>query len=111
MRRRDTGSEASATWFFDDQPIREAEKDRLDYRSVAQVLCDAVESAKPPCMIGLLGEFGRGKSSTTNITAEMLRSTGDHDVVTVTADKHSGKRPRSQSGAWHRRRASATPQD
>ena len=91
MRSRDTDSETSASWFFDDQPIREAEKDRLDHGSVARVLCKAIESSKPPCMIGLLAEFGRGKSSTTNLAAEMLRSTGAHDVVTVTADKHSGE--------------------
>ena len=42
-------------------------------------------------MIGLLAEFGKGKSSTTNIAAEMLRGGREHDVVTVTADKHSGK--------------------
>ena len=90
MRSRNTGSEAYELWFFDDQPIQEAEQDRLNYRSVARVLSNAIESAKPPCMIGLLAEFGRGKSSTTNIAAEMLRTRGAHDVVTVTADKHSG---------------------
>lgn len=90
MRSRDTNSEASELWFFDDRPIREAEQDRLNYRSVARVLSNAIESAKPPCMIGLMAEFGRGKSSTTNIAAELLRAKGTHDVVTVTADKHSG---------------------
>lgn len=90
MRSRNTGSEASELWFFDDRPIQEAEQDRLNYRSVARVLSNAIESAKPPCMIGLLAEFGRGKSSTTNIAAEMLRAKDAHDVVTVTADKHSG---------------------
>ena len=90
MHRKDTGGQAAEHWFFDDQPIQEAEQDRLNYRSVARVLSNAIESAKPPCMIGLLAEFGRGKSSTTNIAAEMLRTTGAHDVVTVTADKHSG---------------------
>ena len=90
MRRRDAGSEASELWFFDDRPIQEAEQDRLNYRSVARVLSNAIESAKPPCMIGLLAEFGRGKSSTTNIAAEMLQAKGEYDIVTVTADKHSG---------------------
>lgn len=90
MRSRNTSSEASELWFFDDRPIQEAEQDCLNYRSVARVLSNAIESAKPPCMIGLLAEFGRGKSSTTNIAAEMLRAKGAHDVVTVTADKHSG---------------------
>lgn len=90
MCSRDIGEESAELWFFDDRPIQEAEQDRLNYRSVARVLSNSIESAKPPCMIGLLAEFGRGKSSTTNITAEMLRAKGDHDVVTVTADKHSG---------------------
>jgi len=90
VRNKNIGSEASELWFFDDQPIQEAEQDRLNYRSVARVLSNAIESARPPCMIGLLAEFGRGKSSTTNIAAEMLRAKGTHDVVTVTADKHSG---------------------
>ena len=90
MRSRDIGEESAELWFFDDRPIQEAEQDRLNYQSVARVLSNAIESAKPPCMIGLLAEFGRGKSSTTNITAEMLRTKGDYDVVTVTADKHSG---------------------
>lgn len=84
MRRRDAGSEASELWFFDDRPIQEAEQDRLNYRSVARVLSNAIESAKPPCMIGLLAEFGRGKSSTTNIAAEMLQAKGEYDIVTST---------------------------
>ena len=54
------------------------------------MLKSAIESAEPPCMIGLQAGFGKGKSSTTNMAAEMLRSSRHYDVVTVTADKHSG---------------------
>ena len=91
MPHRGVEDTASAGWFFNDRPIRDAEQDLLNHRSIAEVLKEAIESAEPPCMIGLLAEFGKGKSSTTNIAAEMLRGGREHDVVTVTADKHSGK--------------------
>lgn len=90
MLHRGAEDRASAGWFFNDRPIRDAGQDLLNHRSIAEVLKEAIESAEPPCMIGLLAEFGKGKSSTTNIAAEMLRGGREHDVVTVTADKHSG---------------------
>lgn len=90
MRSRDSDSNPSERWFFNDRPIQGAGQDRLNHHSVAKVLRNAIESAEPPCMIGLLAEFGKGKSSTTNIVAEMLRDAGEYDVVSVTAAKHSG---------------------
>lgn len=90
MLHRGDEDRASTGWFFNDRPIRDADQDLLNHRSIAEVLKEAIESAEPPCMIGLLAEFGKGKSSTTNIAAEMLRGGREHDVVTVTADKHSG---------------------
>ena len=90
MLRRRQREEAQAAWFFQDRPISGAEQDLLDLRPIAEVLKSAIESAKPPCMIGLQAGFGKGKSSTTNMAAEMLRGSRHYDVVTVTADRHSG---------------------
>ena len=90
MLRSRQREEAQASWFFQDRPISGAEQDLLDLRPIAEVLKSAIESAKPPCMIGLQAGFGKGKSSTTNMAAEMLRGSRHYDVVTVTADKHSG---------------------
>ena len=89
MRRRQR-EEEQASWFFQDRPIGGTEQDLLDLRPIAEVLKSAIESAEPPCMIGLQAGFGKGKSSTTNMAAEMLRSSRHYDVVTVTADKHAG---------------------
>ena len=90
MLRRRQREEAQASWFFQDRPISGTEQDLLDLRPIAEVLKSAIESAEPPCMIGLQAGFGKGKSSTTNMAAEMLRGSRHYDVVTVTADKHSG---------------------
>jgi len=89
LRRRQREKEQTS-WFFQDRPIRGTEQDLLDLRPIAEVLKSAIESAEPPCMIGLQAGFGKGKSSTTNMAAEMLRSSTHYDVVTVTADKHAG---------------------
>lgn len=90
MARRGKPQEVTETWFLKDRAIESAAQDRLDHKSVAQTLVEAIRSAEPPCMIGLLAEFGKGKSSTTNIAAAMLNESGTFDTVTVSADKHAG---------------------
>lgn len=89
---RDSGlaDEPAKSWFFTDRAISRVDDDRLNHASIAATLVNAIGSAEPPCMIGLLAEFGKGKSSTTNIAATMLKDSGEFDTVTVSADKHSG---------------------
>lgn len=90
-RRRETPRRPAASgWFLSDAAIQRAEDDLLDLASVAETLVEAIESATPPCMIGLVAGFGKGKSSTANLAARILEKRADFDVVTVTADKHSG---------------------
>ena len=89
MSPRKRRIEDKQDWFLSDRPIDSAEEDRLGSVSVARVLANAIESAKPPCMIGLLGGFGCGKSSTGRLTSSMLDDSR-FDTVTVSADKHSG---------------------
>ena len=89
MRRRNS-LEREASWFFRDQAIRHVDDDHLDHQAVAATLVKAVEAAEPPCMIGLMAEFGMGKSSTANIASSMLKDSGRFDTVTVSADKHAG---------------------
>ena len=89
--RRETPQRPAANgWFLSDAAIQHAQDDLLDLVSVAKTLVEAIESATPPCMIGLVAGFGRGKSSTANLAARILEERGDFDSVTVTADKHSG---------------------
>lgn len=89
MRRRKP-VEPQPVWFFKDQAIRQVDDDHLDHQAVAAALVKAVEAADPPCMIGLMAEFGMGKSSTANLASSMLKASGQYDTVTVSADKHSG---------------------
>lgn len=88
-RRRQPDPQTGA-WFLEDRAIDNPDDDRLDHQAVAIIVEEAVKSAHPPCMIGLLAGFGRGKSSTANIAARRLRDGGSYDTVRVTADKHSG---------------------
>ncbi len=76
-------------WFLSDRPINSAQDDRLGSISLATTLVEAITSAEPPCMIGLLGGFGSGKSSVTSLASSMLDSAA-FDSVTASADKHSG---------------------
>lgn len=80
---------AEREWFLSDRPINSAQDDRLGSTSLAKTLVEAITSAEPPCMIGLLGGFGSGKSSVTSLAASMLDSSA-FDSVTASADKHSG---------------------
>ena len=89
MTRRKAGAEQQR-WFLEDRAIESSAQDRLDHYAIATVLVEAVQSAHPPCMIGLIAEFGRGKSSTANMAASMLNSGVTFDAVRATADKHSG---------------------
>ena len=90
MGRRQQEMPQDRAWFLSDRAIRSVDDDLLQCASVAETLVTAIESAEPPCMIGLLAGFGKGKSSTTNIASAMLAERGVFDAVTVTADKHSG---------------------
>ncbi|MCQ3805392.1 MAG: KAP family NTPase, partial [Acidimicrobiia bacterium] len=89
MRRRKS-VKAQPVWFFKDRAIQQVDDDHLDHQALAVTLTRAVEAADPPCMIGLMAEFGMGKSSTANLASRMLRDSGQFDTVTVSADKHSG---------------------
>ncbi|MXW58373.1 MAG: hypothetical protein F4124_08275 [Acidimicrobiia bacterium] len=89
MNLRGQRNSDDLNWFLNDLPIVSAEDDRLGSVSVAKTLTRAIESAEPPCMIGLLGGFGCGKSSTAMLTSSMLDDSR-FDTVTVSADKHSG---------------------
>lgn len=64
MSPRKRRIEDKQDWFLSDRPIDSAEDDHLGSAAVARVLRNAIDSAEPPCMIGLLGGFGCGKSST-----------------------------------------------
>ena len=76
-------------WFLSDRPIEAEQDDRLGGMALAKTLVVAIESAEPPCMIGLLGGFGSGKSSVTSLASSMLDG-AEFDAATVSADKHSG---------------------
>ncbi len=76
-------------WFLSDRPIETEQDDRLGSTSLARTLVEAIASAEPPCMIGLLGGFGSGKSSVTSLASLMLDDSR-FDSVTASADKHSG---------------------
>ena len=89
MRRQTPRAATEPKWFLSDRPIKSEQDDRLGSMSLAKTLVDAIASAEPPCMIGLLGGFGSGKSSVTSLAASMLDSSV-FDSVTTSADKHSG---------------------
>ena len=89
MRRHTPRAAAEPKWFLSDRPIKSEQDDRLGSMSLAKTLVDAIASAEPPCMIGLLGGFGSGKSSVTGLAASMLDSSV-FDSVTTSANKHSG---------------------
>ena len=76
-------------WYLNDRPINSVNADRLGSASVAKTIVKAIESVDPPCMIGLMGGFGSGKSSVTRLASSML-DRSRFDPVTVSADKHSG---------------------
>lgn len=89
MRRQTPRAASEPKWFLSDRPIKSEQEDRLGSMSLAKTLVDAIASAEPPCMIGLLGGFGSGKSSVTRLAASMLDGSV-FDSVTTSADKHSG---------------------
>lgn len=89
MGRNPRSARADRAWFLRDRPIEVAQEDRLGAMALAKTLVEAIDSAEPPCMIGLLGGFGSGKSSVTSLAASMLDD-AEFDAVTVSADKHSG---------------------
>ena len=82
--------ETGKNWFLGDRPIRDAGDDRLGSASLAKTVVEAVASAEPPCMIGLLGGFGAGKSSVAALASSHPDLARSFDCVTVSADKHSG---------------------
>ncbi len=89
MGRNPRSARVDQGWFLRDRPIEVAQEDRLGAMALAKTLVEAIDSAEPPCMIGLLGGFGSGKSSVTSLAASMLDD-AEFDAVTVSADKHSG---------------------
>ena len=89
MSSSPTRAEQAQRWYLNDRPIDSVDSDRLGSVSVANTIVKAIESLDPPCMIGLLGGFGSGKSSVTRLASSIVDSSR-FDPVTVSADKHSG---------------------
>ena len=89
MNSSPTRPEQAQRWYLNDRPIDSVDSDRLGSVSVAHTIVRAIESLDPPCMIGLLGGFGSGKSSVTRLASSMVDGSR-FDPVTVSADKHSG---------------------
>ncbi len=90
MRPKKQPDGTAQNWFLSDRPIRTVEDDRLGSASLAKTLAEAITSAVPPCMIGLMGGFGSGKSSVAALASSQLEQADSFDCVTVSADKHSG---------------------
>ena len=89
MRALQATADRERRWYLNDRPIDSVNADRLGSASVAKTIVKAIESVDPPCMIGLMGGFGSGKSSVTRLASSML-DRSRFDPVTVSADKHSG---------------------
>ena len=89
MQSLQTSADRKRRWYLNDRPIDSVSADRLGSASVAKTIVKAIESVDPPCMIGLMGGFGSGKSSVTRLASSML-DRSHFDSVTVSADKHSG---------------------
>ena len=90
MRWKKQSDGTAPRWYLSDRPIKSAEDDRLGGASLAKTLAEAIASAEPPCMIGLMGGFGSGKSSVAALASSQHGLAGSFDCVTVSADKHSG---------------------
>lgn len=91
MPKRAAAAARSAAWFIPDRAISQVGDDHLDHASVADILVEAIRGATAPATIGLLGGFGKGKSSTGNLVIAKFDNDQGFDVVRVSADKHSGE--------------------
>lgn len=94
MERQTRRAGYEPRWFLTDRPIETEQADRLGSTSLARTLVEAIAAAEPPCMIGLLGGFGSGKSSVTSLSSSMLDDSR-FDSVAANADKMPGIEPRS----------------
>ncbi|RLC79416.1 MAG: hypothetical protein DRI81_05360 [Chloroflexi bacterium] len=63
-----------------DQPIRDAQSDRLNFSHYADVLAEVVLTADTPITVGIFGPWGSGKTSLMRLIAEQLlnRRTAGH---------------------------------
>jgi hypothetical protein len=77
-------------WFLADVAIDTPKADEFDHGSIAKELVEAIRCAPPAACIGLIGSFGTGKTSISNLARRQLRNDPKHDAVHVSADRHSG---------------------
>ncbi len=73
---------APSEWrgLWTDQPIRDADHDRLNFAHYADVLTEVALTADTPITIGIFGPWGSGKTSLMRLTSEQLlhRRTPEH---------------------------------
>lgn len=81
---------SESPWFIADQAITEKKDDAFAHDDVAEQLVAIISSIQAPATIGLVGGFGTGKSSITNLLAKRLDSHSRYQVVTLSAEKHTG---------------------
>lgn len=81
----------SNTWFVPDRPIESPLDDEFSHDTVAALLAQGIRDSHAPATIGLLGQFGAGKSSVANLSIAKLEEASKYDAVHVSAEKHSGE--------------------
>lgn len=77
-------------WFIDDQAITDKSEDAFAHDDIAEQLAAIVGSVTPPATVGLVGGFGTGKSSITNLLSKRLKAHDRYQLVTLSAEKHTG---------------------
>jgi hypothetical protein len=83
--------QAGGTWFIPDRPIDSPADDEFSHDTIADLLTQGVRDSVAPATIGLLGQFGAGKSSVANLAIVKLKLASEYDAVHVSAEKHSGE--------------------
>lgn len=82
-------SDNAGVWFLPDQAIDNPNRDAFSHKTVAQQLAEAVRGCPPGSVVGLIGEFGTGKSSVAKLVKDLFKNDPGLDVIHVSADKHA----------------------
>lgn len=77
-------------WYVTDRSLKNSEGDKFAAEDIAAQLEDIVTSIIPPATIGLIGGFGVGKTSITNMLQDRMKGHADFQVVSLSADRHTG---------------------
>lgn len=80
---------STSRWFLGDQAITDKEDDAFAHDDVAAQLADIIDAIDAPATIGLVGGFGTGKSSITNLLAKRLNGHRTYQLVSLSAEKHT----------------------